>query len=334
MKIKLLVATDDNGYADHLSGFLAEYHADTIEVSVCRSAERLRELLKARKFDAALLEASLIEGVELSAINLPLLLWTGEEKCVDAPEELRKLHKYQRITSIITCVFEQFAKVSKVGCGSDPGKAAVTAVWSPGGGVGKTSVALAFAAKKAAEGKQAMYLNLEVFSSVPAFFNEKGKSISTVFEMLENREGDVKTLIRGIRRQDGGIAYFCRPDNFDDMNILSADNVSALATACAGVTDELIVDMSCVCDERTRRIFEIADKIFIVTDPSLTTQTKLFQFFSQHNVFSGIKGKAVLVANKGAVISEPPTDEIIRLPYVQSANASAVYKTLSGSFEA
>jgi len=205
-------------------------------------------------------------------------------------------------------------------------------VWSPAGGVGKTAVALAYAARRVSEGKQAMYLNLESFSSTPLYFQESGKSISAIFEMLENSEGNVGMLIRGIRRYDRGtgVAYFCRPDNYDDMNILAAENIITLMDACAGVTEELVVDMPCFCDERTQQIFTRADRVFLVTDTTDTAQIKLSQFASQHHAFERIKDKAVLVANKGAVASDLLKDAAISLPLVQSAEASAVFVTLSG----
>jgi MinD-like ATPase involved in chromosome partitioning or flagellar assembly len=115
------------------------------------------------------------------------------------------------------------------------------------------------------------------------------------------------------------------------MNILSTENIIALITACAAVTDELVIDMSCVCDERTTQIFELADRVILVTDPSHTAQIKLSQFSTQNNVFSRIKSKAALVANKGATTYGQLVEPVIRLPHIQSANAPAVYKTLSGS---
>jgi len=333
MRIKLLITSGDSDYAEHLSETLAEHHADVIEVSVCGTPERLRELLLTQRFDIALMEASFFENMDLSSVHLPLLLYFEEEEITAVPAEQKKIQKYQRISSIVTCMLEQYAKVSAQGRSADAERAFITAVWSPAGGVGKTTVALACAAGKAARGKQVLYLNLEAFSSVPAYFTESGKSISTVFEMLESSEGNIKTLIRGIRRLDSGagVAYFNRPDNFDDMNILSAENVSMLVTGCAGVTDELVIDLSCVCDERTRRVFELADRILIVIDQTCTARTKLSQFKSQHNMFGRIKAKTVLVANKGATVGEPLVDTVVRLPHVQSTNETAIYKTLSGS---
>jgi len=331
MRVKLLIAAGDLDYADHLSNMISERHADVINVSVCKSKERLQEMLMSAKADVALLDPAWADGVDLSMVRLPLLLWTEDENDAGRSGEIKPLRKYQRVSYIVTEILENHAKVTSDDHGPDSGRAHITAVWSPAGGVGKTTVAMAYAAKKASEGRQALYLNLELFSSVPVYFSEQGKSISTVFEMLENNEGNVRTLIRGVRRQDSatGVIYFCPPDNFDDMNILSPDNISALISSCAGVADELVIDMSCACDESSRRTLEFADRIFLVTDAASTSQIKISQFTSQHNTYSTITEKTVLVANMGAAPHESFTGSAIRLPHIRSVDALAVYKTLS-----
>ena len=335
MKIKLLIATDDPDYAEHLSCGISERHADVADVSVCRTKESLRELLAAQKFDAALLETKLIGGIDLSAITLPLLLWEDTESSAAEFAKFQGIRKYQRISSIVSVVLEKYAKASPDGQALNSEKAKITAVWSPAGGTGKTTAALALAAKRVSEGKHVLYLDMEPFSSVPAYFPESGKSISTVFEMLENNDGNVEIFIRGVCRKDsGGINYFCPPDNFDDLNILSTDNVAALIRACAGVTDELIVDLSCSCDERTRQVFLLADRVLLLADQTRTAQTKLSQFMSQHDVFDLIKNKTVFIANKGTAAGTPPAGTAISLPLVQSSDHVQVYKTLSASMVA
>ena len=330
MKTQLLIATDDCDYAGHLSNILAEKHADVFDVNVYSTVEHIREQLAVRKFDVALLECNMTEGLDLESVRLPLLLCSEDENTQDISGEFKKVYKYQRISSMVSNILELYAKVLTNEHGLYLRRARITAVWSPMGGVGKTTSALAYCRGKASAGKQVMYLNLEPFSSVVTYFDETGKSISAVLEMLEPGEGNLQMLIKGIRRQEsGGITYFCRPDNYDDMNIITPENVAALIEACSEVTDELVIDMSCICDERTRKIFELADRVFLVTDPTCSAQNKLAQFASQNNTFQCIRGKATLIANKGAVIGEPLIDTIVYLPYIRSEDATAVYKTLS-----
>jgi len=335
VRIKLLIATVDTDYSDHLSDRISQHYTDLFDVSVCRSQERFNELVSNQRIDIALCDIDFIKCIDIQSIHLPLIMTADDEDDAAAFIEYKRIGKYQRISDMVSRLLELYARVPSGMRSAGPEKANITAVWSPTGGVGKTTVALAYAAKKALDGKQVLYLNLESFSSVPIYFPENGKSISTVFEMLEEGDGNVKMLIRSILKQDsGGIAFFCRPENFDDMNILSVENISSLIEACAGVTDELIIDMSCACDERTRQLFVFADRVFLVTDPSGTANVKLSQFVSQNNVFELIKAKTTIIANKGAFVSEPDIEAIVALPFVQSSDESAIFKVLSrNSFE-
>lgn len=333
MRLKLLIATEDTAYAEHLSAEISVHHADVIDVTVCGVPERLSEVLKAKKYDAALIENSMIDALDKCAIAMPMLLKSEDDYAGGAQAEYTEVKKYQRISSIVAEVLEQSARVSAIVRGPDKVKSRVTAVWSPAGGVGKTAVSLAYAAKRVAEGKNTLYLNLETFSSVPAYFADSGKSISAVFEVLENNGGNIQMLIKGIQRQDSsGLHYLCRPDNFDDMNVLTVSNVSALVNACAGVTDELVIDMSCVCDERARAVFELADVVLLVTDQTSAALTKMSQFATQHKAFSTISEKTTLVENKDSAISMPPGEAVIRLPPVRSTDPTEVYKALSAYF--
>ena len=329
MRIRLLLADNDVSYAEHLSRTISAQHADAVDVSVCSTAERLAELLETQRFDAALLGAEMVGGADLRNVHLPLILWAEEEDADEIEREYKKIRKYQRVSSIVAYLLECYARVSLNSGESELKRAKTTVVWSPAGGVGKTSVALAYATKRSLEGKQVLYLCLESFSSSPAYFAETGKSISAVFEMLEAQEGNIKMLIRSIRCSDGGIGYFCKPVNFDDMNILSPENLAALVDACSELAEELVIDMPCICGERERRIFDVADKILLVADSSATAFIKLSQFTSQHNVFTRIRTKTELVANKGAVFENPPLDAVVSLPLIQNTDAQTVYKTLS-----
>ena len=328
MRIKLLIATGDVTYAGLISEYISQHHSDTMEISVCNTSQCLGEILAARKYDVALMDATLIKGADTEAIHLPMLLWT-EHETVDVSDEFKKVQKYRRISSIVADVLEQYAKVSGNRCPSGSGTANITAIWSPTGGAGKTTVALAYAASCALEGKEVFYLNLESFSSIPVYFSERGKSISTVFEMLDSGEGNVKMLLQGIRCIESGITYLCSPDNFDDICILSAENIIELVTSCAEITDELVIDLSCACDVRTRQVFELANNVLLVTEPTTSAQVKLSQFASQNNVFESIEEKTTLIANKGAVIDEPITNSLISLPFVQSNDSTGIFKALS-----
>lgn len=328
MRVKMLVATTDTEYAKLVSDNISEYHADKIEVSVCSSTELLEEILSKRKYDVALLDSVMLESADMNSIHLPIFLWS-ENEATRLAADIVRINKYQRISAIVATVLERYAKVSRRRHDSDEKCAKITAVWSPAGGVGKTTVALAYALSNANDEKDVFYLNLESFSSVPGYFSDSGKSISIVFEMLDNHDGNVKMLIQGICSRENGITFLCGPDNYDDICILSDDNIKELVAACAQLTDELVIDLSCSCDSRTRQIFELADKVLIVTEQTIQAEAKLLQFTSQNDIFESIKEKATLVANKGAQIQKPFTESLIFLPVVQPGSATGICRILS-----
>ena len=333
MKIKLLVAVADSDYVEHLSGILSEKYVDTFEVSVCSSANRLQDLLVVNKYDVALLESDFTFAASSNSIRLPLIVLAESSFVADDSDNLRKIRKYQRISSIAGNILESYAEIGNNMYSFDTGRARVTAVWSPCGGTGKTTVALAYAAHKVSSGKQAVYLGLENFSSTSAYFQETGKSISRGFEKLES---NVNMFLKGIRQTDSGsgIAYFCGPENYEDINILTVNDIEILINACAAEADELIVDLSSQCDERVRKIFDMADSVLIINDPSSTAQAKLVQFINQHNIFGQIREKAVIVNNKGAKKIEADVNAAVQLPLVQSSDPISIFKTLSsGKFD-
>ena len=331
MKIKLLIAAEDREYADHLSNVLTGKHADTFDVSVVFSVEKLEEALK-NKYDAALVEPALMEGAKTNAPPLLRVLYDGTEHFPQRYHAMR-INKYQRIPSIVSHVLEGCAELGTINAGFNTERARITSVWSPAGGAGKTTTALAYAARKVLEGKQVLYLSLEHFSSASAYFAEGGKSISEVFEKLDS---NLHILLRAIRRQDSGsgIWYFCGPNDYDDINVLTDEDIAALINACCVGVDELVIDLPSVCDGRTQKIFGMSDLVFLVCDAAKTSRFKLRQFMDQHDVAYNILSKAVLIGNKGAKLSEDRIARSVQLPFVQTNDAIVVYKTLSGhSFE-
>lgn len=331
MKIRLLIASGDRDYTEHLSRVLADKYADMFEVSVCSTQAQWAEVL-AGGCEAVLLEPPFAQG-DLGGVRLPLLLCSGAPEGRMSCGDLERIEKYQRISSIVGSILENYAQFSFGMADLRKKHGHVTAVWSPAGGTGKTTVALAYAARKASDGKQATYLSLENFCSVPAYFSgadHEKKSISTVFERLE---ADVPMLLKGVLQQDpgSGIAYYCGSNNYDDMNILTDEDLDVLIQGCIANTEELVVDLSAQCDGKTQKIFALADTVLIVNDGTPAAQTKLEQFVRQHNIAQLIQGKSVLVNNKGAKTAVSGMERTVELPYVRMTDVISVYKTLSGN---
>jgi len=328
VKIQLLIAGEDSDYSEFLSNILSSKYTDTFTVGICSSQDRMSETLATKKFDVVLSEPKWIPSIDIGKARLILALWC-EQSSEEPDATILKVRKYQRVSLIVSDVLLHYAGVASGSGSLGGGRGKVTAVWSPAGGVGKTSVALAYATRKALGGT-ATYLDLEHFSGIGAYFSGEGKSISALFEKLA---ANADILVKSIRQRDSGsgIDYFMPPNNYDDINVLTIEDIEALIDVCARNSDFLVIDLPSVCDKRTQAILELVDVILLVSDGSSTTAAKLGLFYSQHCVFSDNKHKMRLVLNKGAQTVDSEFSTAIKLPRVQTVDTVSIFKTLSGN---
>jgi len=330
MKIQLLIAAAERDYSEYLSNTLSAKYADTFVVGLCSSREKLNDVLSAKKYDIILVEPEWISTMNKKNVKLIIALTNEQSSLLETLQDVVKVQKYQRISALVSDILEHFADVASGFIDVNKERGQIVAVWSPTGGIGKTSVALAFATRSVSSGSTVTYLDLEYFSSSDAYFTQEGKSISVLFEKLSS---NAELLVKGIRQHDSGsgIYYFSPPNNYDDINELTKEDIVALTNNCARVSDVTVVDLPSICDKRVQAVFELADVILLVSDDSKTAVSKLNIFISQHGVYEDIRDKTRLVLNRGSKLDNTCFDKIINLPRVQAGDPVSVFKTLSGN---
>lgn len=324
-KIKLLIASRDNDYIDHLSKVLSERYSDDFSTTFVSSPERLDSR---RTYDIFLAEPEFLMDGNIPETRKALMLCSNYSDC-GSVTGIPPVEKYQRISTMVSAILEYYSKVA--GDSESSISASVTAVWSPMGGCGKSTVAMALAAQRAAEGKQVLYLDLEPFSSIPLYFSENGRSIS---HLLENMDSALPVLIRSVRMLDSGsgVYYIGQPDNYEDISILTEEYIVPLINGCAVGTDEVILDLGSSFDQTVRAALDRADCVLLVVDATRTAAVKLHQFCSQSNVFADIREKLKIVCNRGAKSGLVEGIPEIRLPTVPSGSPVEVYKSLSAGY--
>jgi MinD-like ATPase involved in chromosome partitioning or flagellar assembly len=330
MKIQLLIAAAESDYSEFLSNVLSTKHSDTFSVGICSSKEKLSSVLTTKKYDIVLAESEWISEIPVENTKLILALWSEHTPHTDLMPDIKKVRKYQRISSIVSDMLEFYSHVATTSGSPDRTGGKIVAVWSPAGGVGKTSVALAYATRKVSQGFKVTYLDLEHFSGTDAYFSGEGKSISTLFEKLST---NANLLAKSLRQYDtgSGISYFMPPNNYDDINELTVEDVIKVINVCAVDCDFLVIDLPSVCDKRTQAIFDVAAVILLVSDGSHSTGAKMNLFCSQHCVFDDNRHKMHLIFNMSASGTDSRFETAARLPRVQTTSAVSIFKALSGN---
>ncbi len=326
MKIRLIIVTKDKSYAEvFCEGAAAK--RDLFDMGICTNYEKLNEMLYKGKYDVALIEREALAYIQTDLVKLTILLWNQKLGISMREDSIPLIKKYQKVSSILAEVQGHYAQVAPQKYSAD-NNGKIIAVWSPAGGTGKTTIALASALRASLEGKKATYLDLEYFSGTSALLDTNGKSISTVFAHLT---GNLAMQMQSIRMEDSNtnISYFCPPSNYDDMNELTEEDMQLLVKAAATGSDSLIVDLPSVCDKKTKAIFDMCDRILLVVDDSMIAIAKMHQFMSQNNVFRTYMSKITVVANKSAKVSYEEEVKVVSLQKMNTGNPVQVYQALS-----
>ncbi len=326
MKLNLLIISEDLEYVDHLSKVIQELYLQSFDLTICTSEESLKNFIDNKKFDVLLFEEKYFDYINNKMSKMSIMLTEDNSK----NEYPVTINKYQRISKIVSGIYEAIANENIEFSLEESDKTVITAVWSPSGGVGKTTIALAYAANKINNGKKVLYINLENFSSVPAYFDEDDKSVSLIFEKIDS---NISLLSKGLRQTDDvtGISYFSSPNNYDDINILDVEDIETFIKGCMVDIDELVIDFSSQCDKKTIALFELSNRILLVNSYTETNKVKMRQFLKQHNVFNMIKNKCILVNNKGDMTTNDEINKVIYLPLIKNKSEHQIIKNLSSN---
>ena len=325
MKIRLLIHLNDFDYCEQLSKALADHYQDTFQVTVLSETDT-----NTGKFDVALFDdAEKSEEIQHIA-KLPVLLCETEMDQVNADAKINRTRKYQRISSLTGLVLQLYADVAGKVDHLDLNTSRVTAVWSPVGGSGKTTVALAYALKMISEGNSVLYLDLEDYSSTDVYFSAPQQGISKALTKLDS---NLELILKGLLAEDKStkITYFGKPDNYDDINALTPEDIQSILSSCRQIADVVIVDLSSSWNGMVRTVMENADAILTVVSETKASSVKWTQFTSQHDAYESFREKMTLVRNRQSGVQDKGVASSILLPVVPSSDPISVYKTLSAN---
>lgn len=327
MRIKVLIGSGDRDYVDHLSTVMSRRDDIEFSVDLASSPQRMEEMLQTPRYDILLVDEDFLSLMNSKPSNVTLaVLAEGPAQLNDS---LPNIAKYQRISNICSLLMQVLSK-SGWKATVKSGGAHVVAVWSPVGGVGKTTVALTYAASKSS--KRAGYFSLEEFSSLPLYFPVSDKSIS---RCLPHLDGDFVTQLLSIRQRDAssGIYYYESAENYEDMLLLKPENMEAIVRASSAEMDYSVLDLSTNLDQKTKLILDMADEILLVADETETSVVKMRAFVTQSSLFAEYASKCILVLNKGARLENYDfvrgVNSIIALPSMPNHNPQSLYKHLS-----
>lgn len=302
MKIKIAIADTNETYARRL--FEALQRQENLSLSVFTDKKRMESDLSSTRYDIILFDYSMYSGDGIfKNAKLSVLLYDEEaEQPYIGTGKYKVVKKYQRGSSIykeVIGLYSEFVSDS-VFFGRSGEQCRVLCVYSPAGGVGKTTVSMAIANTIANMGRNVMYLNFEPIPAYGSFMPLKGeKGMGALLAAIDGNGSFSLKLESLMKKTLQGIIYFEKFENLLDIYELTAEDVEKLIRMISETVkaDFIIVDMGTQYDAVNRSIMDISDKIVFVERNDSIAEEKIRAFAAHPTVIREYADKICSVIN-------------------------------------
>ncbi len=177
-------------------------------------------------------------------------------------------------------------------------QAHVIVVYSPQGGAGKTTVATNVAAALMRADTKVLLMDCDLqFGDVGVFLNlQSQRNLIDLVESVDDLDMDLVENV--MMSHDSGLKVLLGPPRPEEAEDLAPDKIAQLVEKLRGVFDFIIVDMSSKLDDLAIAMFDLADRILLVLNPTLPSVKNLRIIFNLMDALQYPEGKSLVVINR------------------------------------
>ncbi len=326
-QISVLIVDDIPETRDHLTKLLS-FESDIVVVGAAASGREAIELAEQLRPDVVLMDINMpdMDGItttEQLATRVPtaavvMMSVQGEadylrrSMLAGAREFLVKPFSSDELTASIRQVYaREREKLSRIAAvpptaaaagprpGREPGR--LVAVFSPKGGVGRTTLAVNLAVAAAAELKRETVLVDGAFQfgdvAVLLNLNPKGKSIAELVPELESG-GEPESLDTFVVGHSSGLRVLLAPPSPEMAELVTATAVRRIIEALRSRHELVVVDCPPAFSETTLAVLDAADTILAVLTLEITSIKNIRLFLEVAEQLGYEREKLVLVLNR------------------------------------
>lgn len=284
MNISIAVADSNRDYIERLSEGLQRYEELTIHVYT--NGQMLQTAIDAGHFDIVLFDPDISEDrLSFSNVRFPVYLYSDEAHNRGLYVDFTKVVKYQRISSIYKEIIREYADRAGYSADFDHSQdTTVIAVYSPAGGSGKTTLALAMASRLSGLGKKVLFVSAEQLSSSSYVNPIQEDGITALVESASDENVNFGLKVKGIMKQGiNGMLYVEGFERIVDYDAVTGNEMGGALDKIkrCGLCDVMVVDMESNLDPIGRTVLELADHIALVEKPGELVAMKMKLFAGQ-----------------------------------------------------
>ena len=288
-KISLVIVEPDRPYITSLTDFFSERYGDKLKITCFTEVQYLEKYFqKNKKIDILLIKPEMYYEEIPKQLIRNIIILSGKKdltefkgypivKKYQTGEELYKelLNIYTTNNSGVDQILENSNK-----------EVSITTVYSPIGGIGKTTIAIALALTLCKLSKAVLYLNLEDIQSTPAFFNcTCSRNLSDLLYFVKDRNDKFQEKLQTIVLKDitSGLNYFGPVDSVLDIEDLNSEDTKFLMESLYKTNryEYIIIDLSSRFNSNYNEILSKSSKVLIPIGQDKLSSVKLDNLLKQ-----------------------------------------------------
>ncbi|MCF0141153.1 MAG: AAA family ATPase [Mogibacterium sp.] len=165
---------------------------------------------------------------------------------------------------------EALRKRQRYGGGGRMTESDVIAIFSTKGGTGKTTVAVNMAASLAKIGKRVCVIDLDLqFGDVGVFMNIP--RTETISDLMYNNDLSSKSIDSYLYKHESGVNVLCAPNSPEEADAILPEHLEKIIQVIRDKFDYTILDLPPILDDNTIAVIEVADYIWFITNPEIST---------------------------------------------------------------
>ena len=307
MNISMVIADADKDYLQRISEVLQTY--DDLSISVVTTAERMNQALE-RGVDVLLFDPDLSdERMPVSAAKVAICLYSDEAKNTGLYADVQQIQKYQRVSNIYRYINRAYADKAGFSPNFSAEATRIIGVYSPIGGSGKTTIALALAAMLRQMGNTVLFTSLEQFESSSVVNPHEEDGLAALIQALATEklsngplgadQVNIGAHLKALAKPGfEGVDYIEGFNRLVDYSSLAGSEIEELFSRMRKDAEYrfIIVDMGSTLDEISRVLFELADSVVLVERSGELPKKKMDNLAEQPLIQENIK-KLFRVAN-------------------------------------
>lgn len=318
-KLSLAIADKDEYFAKSLENYLMVHYSQRFDIFSFSAPEFLAEYQNncKKRLDILLFSPQFASQALYNADVQIALVDTD----VTVPGESISICKFQHAEKLVSDIFHIYSQ--KYGDNFIPHgqrKVIISAVFSPAGGSGKSSIAAGCSILCARMGMKTLYLNLESIPSTSLFFKgSAGRNFSNVIYYLKEKDSNLALKLESSKCVDpeSKVHYFQPPDNVLEMMELKPDDIESLISCIRSSAqyDAVFVDMADGLDPCSLSILKACDVIIGISLPGTVSSLKSEALSTAIGILEKkysmeLTGKTITVLNKYVRGSFPGDEEV------------------------